>query len=134
MIFANVEIGIVAFGVGGLSGFLVLLCSAGREGVSQQLIAVVSSLMAIAIGKYFAAYYLIREVVGEEFGQHTASELSWYSVDLVALLLHNITVVLGFSDFIWAGLAVLTASTIASRFSYVKPSGAPLNDNKVANS
>ena len=64
-VIARIEVGIIALGVGGLSGFLVLLFSAGRKGVSRQIIAVVSSLMAIAVGKYLAAYYLIKEAVAE---------------------------------------------------------------------
>ena len=121
IIFAELEIGIIAWGIGGLSGFLVLLCSRGRKGVSQQVIAVVSSLIAITAGKYFALYYFFKQAVAAELGQRAASDLSLFSAEVIDVVLQNIALVLSAYDILWIGLAVVTAWKIpATRFSYFR--------------
>ncbi len=103
------EIGYVAWGIGLLAGFGVVMGSGGRRGTPLQLVAVASAVLGILIGKYFTFFQALKEWVAEEQGAEVAAELTMISVSGFQFFLGNIGVMLSGFDAIWVLLAVGTA-------------------------
>jgi hypothetical protein len=109
IIFTGYELGIVAWGLGGLAGFAVAFFSGGKAGLPLQLIAVFSSLLGIVIGKYFTFFHFFKEAIAAEHGAEAVADMSLLSVDTLAYFVVNITLLFGGIDILWVGLAVITA-------------------------
>ncbi len=103
------EIGWIAWGVGLLAGFGVLLFAGGRRGTPLQLVAVAAAVLGILIGKYFTFYYAFREYVSEEMGAEAVAELSMFSAGVVQLFGTSLTMMVSGFDALWVFLAVATA-------------------------
>jgi hypothetical protein len=84
------EIGFMAWGLGGLCGFAVLLFSRGKRGTPIQVIAVLSSVLGILIGKYFTFFYYLKEAITKEHGAEIASNISIFSQKVVQFFFANI--------------------------------------------
>lgn len=89
----DTEFGLAAWGIGLLCGYAAFFLS-GKSGSSTiQIIAVLSSVIGILLGKYITYYYWVQDYMitfGDMFGAY---------------------------DFLWVGLAVLTAWQLPARLS-----------------
>lgn len=103
------EIGFVAWGIGVLAGLGVVLFSKGQRGVPLQLIAVLTSVLGVAIGKYVTFFYFFRKAVEGKFGGDAASNLGLFSEKTVESFSQNIVSMLSPFDLLWVVLAVMTA-------------------------
>ena len=103
------EIGYLAWGIGLLSGFAVMLASRGKKGLPLQVIAVLSSITGIVIGKYGTFFYWVRESVREDYGAEAAADLSAFSAYMIQVFLQEIGSMVSGFDALWVFLAVVTA-------------------------
>jgi len=103
------EIGFVAWGIGLLAGLGVVLFSKGQRGVPLQVIAVLTSVLGVAIGKYVTFFYFFRRAVEGKFGADAASNLGLFSEKTVESFSQNIVSMLSPFDLLWVLLAVMTA-------------------------
>ena len=101
-------IGFMAWGIGWLTGFAVVLFSRGRKGVPLQVIAVLSSVFGIVIGKYFTFFHYLKEGVTRKYGAEAASNLSIFSERAIQFFINNIGSMLSGFDILWVILAVIT--------------------------
>lgn len=62
--FLNMELGILAWGIGFASGFGMAAGGKGRAGVPGGVVAAAVALLAIAGGKYATAYYTLQHTIG----------------------------------------------------------------------
>ena len=102
-------IGFMAWGMGWLSGFAVLLFSGGRRGIHLQIIAVLSSILGILVGKYIIFYHLLKEAVAKEYGAGVASTVTLFSERVIRIFIEGIGSMVGGFDILWVILAVITA-------------------------
>lgn len=105
-------IGFMAWGIGALCGYAVVLLSQGKKGLPLQIIAVASSILGIVIGKYVTFYHFLKEAITKQHGAEVASNLSYLSGDVVQFFMERITVVLGGFDVLWVILAIVSAWSI----------------------
>jgi acyl carrier protein len=73
VIATDYEIGYMATGIGLLTGFAVVFFS-GKKGLILQIIAVVSALVGIVVGKYITFYAILKDYVASEYGQAAAQQ------------------------------------------------------------
>ena len=99
------EIGIAAWGIGFLAGWAVVQAARGRKGLPLQVVAVLTALFGVALGKYVTFAYIYREA-SEAIG---ASVPSYVSGDTLDAFFDNLGTVFGWWDLLWAGLAVAAA-------------------------
>jgi hypothetical protein len=102
--FSEYEIGIVAWGIGWVAGTAVVFATRGAKGVPLQVIAIVSSLAGIVLGKYLGYAFDIQEqadAAGVSIGLFSSEMFDFFREDLEH--------VFGLFDLLWVGLAVFTA-------------------------
>jgi hypothetical protein len=112
VIWTGYEIGYVAWGVGLLCGMGVVMLSQGKRGMPLQLIAVVSSVLGILIGKYMAFFDAVKAVVIQDQGAEAAEAMSMFSLGGIQFFAENITSLASGFDALWMVLAVYTAWSI----------------------
>lgn len=106
-IYANAEVGYIAWGIGGLAGFGVVLGARPSRGKPYQIASVACALGGLVIGKFWgfagAASRLYEKESGEPWphGLFSAEMLEWFNV--------NLSNELGPFDLLWLFLAVATA-------------------------
>jgi hypothetical protein len=105
VILSEYEIGIAAWGIGFLAGFGVVRFAGGAKGTPLQIVAVVSSLLGIVLGKYISYAYFFKQAVSDRFDV----EISYFDTEIFRAFRENLGDVFGGFDLIWAGLAVVTA-------------------------
>lgn len=103
------EIGFAALGIGLLAGYAVVLATRGRKGLPLQVTAIVSSLLGIALGKYFTYVWDLKDAVREEFGDEAADSISFLDSDVIDLFVEDADRVFGGYDLLWAAFAVYAA-------------------------
>jgi len=103
------EIGFAALGIGILAGYAVVLATRGRKGLPLQVAAVVSSLLGIALGKYFTYVWDLRDAVREEFGDEAADSVGFLDSEVIDLFIEDADRVFGGYDLLWAAFAVYAA-------------------------
>ena len=113
-IWTGYEIGYVAWGVGLLCGFGVVMMSKGQRGMPLQIVAVISGILGILIGKYMIVHNIVTTVVGEDQGAAAAEAISLFSVDMASFFVTNIGSVASGFDLLWIALAVFTAWSISN--------------------
>jgi len=102
-------IGFMAWGMGWLTGFAVLLFSRGKRGFPLQIISVISSVLGIAIGKYFIFFHYLKDEVTRRYGKEIASSISILMEEVIYDFIEGIgSMVTGF-DILWVILAIITA-------------------------
>ena len=101
---SDYEIGIAAWGIGFLAGTAVVFASRGAKGRNLQVIAVVSALVGILLGKYLSYAFVLQEEA-ESVGQ----SIGLFSGDMVSFFREDIDAVFSLFDLLWIGLAVFTA-------------------------
>lgn len=102
-------IGFMAWGIGLLSGFAVVLFSKGRRGVPLQIIAILSSVFGIAVGKYVTFFHFFKEAVLKKYGAEVASNISIFSEEVIYIFIDGIGSMVSGFDILWVILAVITA-------------------------
>jgi hypothetical protein len=101
------EVGFVAWGIGFLVGIAVLAATRGARGPVFQVVAVVSALLGILVGKYLSFVWVLQEVANEQTAG--AIEIPVFSMDTVDLFRDELGTVFDWIDLLWVGLAVYTA-------------------------
>lgn len=117
---ADYELGIIAWGIGGLCGFAVVMFAKGRKGVPLQVVAMVTSILGIAIGKYLTFYYLLRQAVLGELGEEGIAEMTPFSPGVLRYFAESAPQMVSGYDILWVILAVYTAWRIP-KGSDIKP-------------
>lgn len=102
-------IGFMAWGIGLMCGFAVVLFSKGKRGVSFQVIAVLSSVLGVLVAKYFTFFHYLKESVAKEYGAEAASNISILSEKVIQFFIENIGSMVSGFDILWVILAVITA-------------------------
>src|SRR5215204_2666763 len=105
VILSEYEIGIAAWGIGFVAGFAVVRFAGGAKGMPLQVVAVVSSLLGIVIGKYISYAYFFKQAVSDRFDV----DISYLDSEIFRAFRENLTDVFGGFDLLWAALAVMTA-------------------------
>jgi hypothetical protein len=105
VILSEYEIGIAAWGIGFIVGFGVVRFAGGAKGAPLQVVAVVSSVLGIVIGKYISYAYFFKQAVSDRFDV----DISYFDSEIFRAFRENLGDVFGGFDLIWAGLAVVTA-------------------------
>jgi hypothetical protein len=95
------EVGFVAWGIGFLAGVAILFATSGRRGLPLQLIAIVSALLGIVIGKYLSFVWILDDL--------PELDVPIFSRDTVDLFFDELGVVFDWIDLLWVGLAVFSA-------------------------
>ena len=98
------EVGIVAWGIGFLTGTAVVFSTRGGKGTVLQAIAVVTALLGILLGKYLSYAFDIQEQA-EEAGV----SLGLFSSEMRTFFREDLDQVFGLFDLLWVGFAVFTA-------------------------
>jgi hypothetical protein len=98
------EIGIVAWGIGFLAGAAVVAATRGGKGPVLQVVAVVSALLGILLGKYLGYAFAVQEQA-----EAAGVELGLFSSELRTFFREDLESVFGLFDLLWIGLAVFTA-------------------------
>jgi len=106
VVLTDYEIGLVAWAIGGLAGYLVAVFASRRTNQVHQVIAVIGSLLGILLGKFFMFSY----VVNDGFNGMFESEI-------ITLFKENFTEFFGGMDIVFVVLAVLTAWQLPARLS-----------------
>lgn len=102
-------IGYMALGIGLLCGYAVVLFSRGEKGRPLQVVAILSSVLGIAIGKYATFFYFVKKAVAKQHGEAVAANVSFLSEKVLQVFVHNIGSRLSGFDILWVLLAVITA-------------------------
>lgn len=103
------EIGFMAWGLGLLAGFGVVLFARGKKGAALQTVAVVTSVASIGLGKYVLFTEILRRVVLERVGAESAARVTVLSAKVLGVFLQSLPQILSPYDGLWVVLAVLTA-------------------------
>ncbi len=109
VVLTGYEVGFLAWGIGALCGFAVVQAASGRKGTSLQIVAVASSALGILIGKYFAFYYFLAQMLIEQEGSGSVNWAASMSPEVVRIFVENIGEMVGGYDLLWLALAVITA-------------------------
>jgi hypothetical protein len=111
VILTDYEIGFMATGVGMLCGFAVTFFTE-KKGRPLQVIAVISSLAGILVGKYFTFFAILKEFVATEYGSAAANQVGIFSGDVVSLFFESFGELLSPYDLLWIVLAFAAAWSI----------------------
>src|SRR5699024_1040664 len=104
------EVGIIAWALGGLSGYAVGTIAKQNVKTIHQLLAVISALLAIVIGKYAAfAYSFNGKTIGGIF-----------DFDMIPVFQKNLSLFFGGFDIIFIVLAVVTAWQVPLQFKHAE--------------
>jgi hypothetical protein len=101
---SDFEVGIVAWGIGLVAGTAVVFATRGAKGPRLQVIAVISALVGILLGKYLSYAFLIQEQADD-----AGVSLGLFSSDMFRFFREDLDNVFGLFDLLWVGLAVVTA-------------------------
>ncbi|OAB35966.1 hypothetical protein [Paenibacillus glacialis] len=100
------ELGLIAWGIGGLAGYTVAFLAKKQTNQIHQIIAVIASLIGILLGKYFIFSYIINDGFNGMFNS-----------ELITLFQDNITEFFGGMDILFVVFAVATAWTLPAKMS-----------------
>ena len=101
---SDYEVGVVAWGIGFIAGTAVVLATRGAKGPRLQVIAVVSALVGILLGKYLSYAFVLQEAADAE-----GVSIGLLSGDMFRFFREDLEDVFGLFDLLWVGLAVFTA-------------------------
>ena len=101
---SDYEVGFVAWGIGFIAGTAVVLAGRGAKGQRLQVIAVVSALLGILLGKYLSYAFVVQEQA-ESFGE----SIGLVSGDMLRFFREDLDAVFSLFDLLWVGLSVFTA-------------------------
>jgi hypothetical protein len=98
------ELGFVAWGIGFVAGTAVVFANRSERGPRLQVIAVISALLGILLGKYLSYAFILQE----EAKSFDAS-VGLFSGDMFSFFREDVQIVFGLFDLLWVGLAVVAA-------------------------
>jgi hypothetical protein len=104
----NYEIGYMATGIGVLSGFAIVWFS-DRRGTTLQIIAVISALIGIGIGKYLSFFAVLKDYLALEYGEAAVQGLTVFSTDAMRVFFSAIGDLFSPYDILWIVLAIIAA-------------------------
>lgn len=110
-VLTNYELGLVAWAIGGLTGYAVAILANRRVNAAHQLIAVIASLLGILLGKYFIVSYLLSDGIDGVFNS-----------DSFAFFKENFTEFFKGMDIVFVVLAVATAWQLPRKLANQAPS------------
>ena len=116
---SDYEIGIIAWGIGFIAGTAVVLATRGAKGQRLQVIAVVSALVGVLLGKYLSYAFIVQEEADA-----AGVSLGLFSADMFRFFREDIENVFGLFDLLWIGFAVFTAWRIP-QVDELEPAAAP---------
>lgn len=108
VIATDYEIGYMATGIGLLTGFAVVFFSS-KKGLVLQIIAVVSALVGIWIGKYITFYAILKDYIAIEYGEAAAQQVSILSSELIDFFFESFLALASPYDILWVILAIVAA-------------------------
>ena len=97
-ILTEYEIGLLAWAIGGMTGYAVILLAKNNVTMVHQVIAVIASLIGILLGKYFMFGYYYNESFSGIFDN-----------EVMTIFGENFSAFFGGMDIIFVLLAVVTA-------------------------
>jgi len=104
------EVGYMAIGIGFLAGYAVYLFSGKRKGIPLQIVAALSSLIGILIGKYVIFFAFVRQAIAKEYGAASAAKVSMVSpVAILTFFKDGLKGLVSGYDILWVVLAVYFA-------------------------
>lgn len=103
----NYEVGYIAWAVGALAGFGVVLGARPSRGRPYQITAVACALGGLVIGKYWGFAIQVAEAYEKENGEPLP--YGPFSGDMIELFTGNLSALLGAFDLLWIALAVGSA-------------------------
>lgn len=117
------EIGYVAWGIGLLCGFAVVLLAGRKKGLPFQFIAVLSSLLGILIGKYATFYMLLTQELAEQAEEagRAAPYVPVFEPAAIATFFRALPDMLSGFDILWVILAVVSAWSIPKGLGVKRP-------------
>ena len=95
------EVGVVAWAIGFLTAAAVLRAAGGWKSAELQVVAVVSALLGILLGKYLGFAWTVQDELGIAAGL--------LSGEMVSLFRENLSQIFGRFDLLWVGLAIASA-------------------------
>ena len=101
---SDYEVGIVAWGIGFVAGTAVVFATRGGKGQNLQVIAVLSALVGVLLGKYLSYAFVVQEQL-KAFDQ----SIGLVSRDMFSFFRQDLDVVFSLFDVLWVGFAVFTA-------------------------
>ena len=101
---SDYEVGIIAWGIGFVAGTAVVFATRGGTGQRLQVIAVVSALVGVLLGKYLSYGFVVQEEA-----KAAGVSLGLLSGDMFRFFREDLENVFGLFDLLWIGLAVFTA-------------------------
>jgi hypothetical protein len=116
---SDYEVGIVAWGIGFVAGTAVVFASRGAKGLPLQVIAVVSALIGVVLGKYLSYAFVVQEEA-----EKAGVNLGLFSSDMFRFFREDLDNVFGLFDLLWIGLAVYTAWRVP-QLEQPEPAAAP---------
>lgn len=108
---SNYEVGFVAWGIGLLAGFAVVLFARGKS-VQLQVVAVLSAGLGVLIGKYISYVHAL-QVAHNKLFPGVEQRFGYFAGDSFRFFRTNLGDVFGGYDLLWVGLAVFSAWRIA---------------------
>ena len=118
VILTNYEIGYLAIGVGVVAGYGVYFASGKKGGPVLQILASISSIVGIVIGKYVTFYHFFRQGATEAAKEQGAdptellNQFTLFSGNMISSFIDNIGSMFGGFDILWVILAVGAAYKI----------------------
>lgn len=103
------ELGLVAWAIGGMTGYAVVFLTKRNSTRVHQIIAVIASLIGILLGKYFMFAYLINDGFNGMFNSFTINAFKEVFSSMFAMM-----------DIIFVLLAVLTAYQLPEKMTKKK--------------
>ncbi|MFS0726949.1 hypothetical protein [Paenibacillus sp. 1P07SE] len=98
VVISDYELGLVAWAIGGMTGFAVGFLSDRRATQVHQIIAVAASLVGILLGKFFAFSYILNDGLTDFFASFVVSLFMEFFPELFSMF-----------DLLFVLFAVLTA-------------------------
>jgi hypothetical protein len=117
---SDYEVGFVAWGIGFVAGTAVVFATRGAKGPRLQVIAVISALLGILLGKYLSFAFGVQEQA-----EAAGLNIGLLSRDMFTLFRENLDVPFSLFDVLWVGFAVFSAWRI-TQLDEPGPANAPI--------
>lgn len=115
------ELGIVAWGIGLLCGWVVGYFSFSGRGIIFQLIAVFSSVLGILIGKYYFFFITLKVIISEDYGAEVAAEIPIFDLEVFGIFTDFLVEMFSIYDVIFPALAIYSAWRMLRKDPLISP-------------
>ena len=110
----NFEIGFMAIGIGALCGYGVRILSGGEGSKQEQIIAVISSLIGILIGKYATFCFVMKDFMLQKNPEMAANISIFLPKVFFIFMAFGLRATLGVLDILFVFLAIRAALRITA--------------------